>query len=869
MRLRLAARRGHLPRAHRRAPVVAAILATAALGALVAPGTASAATATVTLSISPPSIPVGGTVTMSATVTSAVGVPGGDVSFIDATTGTTLAALVPMKAGVATFTTNGLAQGTYSVYAEYVPDFPSSVGLGLPTTDSSPQTLTVGSTIVVYDTQVTLSTPSLTVDSTAPVTLTATVTQVGGTGTPTGSVTFSDTESGSPIPLNNGNPVPLDSNGVATLTTTFAPGPHRIVASYNGDSVDNTSGSSPLLLNSNAPINPAVQTTSVVTVSPAVIAADDTVTITATITQVSPPGGTPPPGGTVLFSTNSSYGNNVGIGSADLGKAPPGMTAAPNQAIIQVGGWQQGSYQVVASYLGDLYDNSSTGSVDLAVTPGRVEASIVYAGDTSGEHGHSATLSAVVTDTSGAPLAGRTVTFAVGGGDTCTATTDPTGLASCSVLLTTDPGAATVTATVARDPQTFEASTQADFTVLQQATALQVQAQPGAPTTTLSGILLDDTSSPVAGRAVTLTLGSTSCSGITDATGTATCAVPTPSGLTATLTGSFGGDSTYLPSSAGPTPVTLMLPTTVTYAGPSAGEYGHTVTLSAQLTDYQLTPLGSEPLVLSLGSQACPATTDTSGDASCSITLAQDPGSLPLSVTFAGSSRYLPSSASSSFTVSPEATSIALTVPAALQNAASVPLGAQLLDDQGRPVAGQTVVLTLGAGSCTGVSTSSGALSCSVPRAAVLGPTSVTATFAGSTDYLGSSASGSTILFAFASGGAFVIGDRATQPKVTFWGAQWSKLNPTSHGAAPSSFKGWATCSAGCTSGWTSRPGDSSSPPDGPLPTYMAVIVSSSISKSGSTISGNTAHVVVVRTNPGYRPDPGHAGTGTVVATAS
>ena len=46
----------------------------------------------------------------------------------------------------------------------------------------------------------------------------------------------------------------------------------------------------------------------------------------------------------------------------------------------------------------------------------------------------------------------------------------------------------------------------------------------------------------------------------------------------------------------------------------------------------------------------------------------------------------------------------------------------------------------------------------------------------------------------------------------------------------------------------------------------MAVIVSSSITKSGSTISGNTAHMVIVRTNPGYAPNPGHPGTGDVVA---
>jgi hypothetical protein len=46
----------------------------------------------------------------------------------------------------------------------------------------------------------------------------------------------------------------------------------------------------------------------------------------------------------------------------------------------------------------------------------------------------------------------------------------------------------------------------------------------------------------------------------------------------------------------------------------------------------------------------------------------------------------------------------------------------------------------------------------------------------------------------------------------------------------------------------------------------MAVLVSSSVQKNGSTISGNITKVIIVRTNPGYGPSPGHAGTGQVVA---
>jgi hypothetical protein len=128
-----------------------------------------------------------------------------------------------------------------------------------------------------------------------------------------------------------------------------------------------------------------------------------------------------------------------------------------------------------------------------------------------------------------------------------------------------------------------------------------------------------------------------------------------------------------------------------------------------------------------------------------------------------------------------------------------------------------------------------------------------------------------TLIFAFApGGGAFVIGNlnSAKGTSATFWGAQWSTLNSLTAGAAPAAFKGFALnpTTPSCGVPWSTDPGNSSPPPAGPLPAFMGVIVSSSIGKSGNQISGDTAHIVVVQTNPGYGPDPGHAGTGTVVA---
>jgi hypothetical protein len=128
-----------------------------------------------------------------------------------------------------------------------------------------------------------------------------------------------------------------------------------------------------------------------------------------------------------------------------------------------------------------------------------------------------------------------------------------------------------------------------------------------------------------------------------------------------------------------------------------------------------------------------------------------------------------------------------------------------------------------------------------------------------------------TIGFSFApGGGSFVIGGPkdSAGSSVTFWGAQWVKLN-SAGGTATASFKGFAEdpTTPTCGARWSADPGNSTPPPAGSLPAFMAVIVTSPPAKSGSAISGTAVHIVIVQTNAGYSPNPGHAGTGTVVAT--
>ncbi|HYW71873.1 MAG TPA: carboxypeptidase regulatory-like domain-containing protein [Pyrinomonadaceae bacterium] len=177
---------------------------------------------------------------------------------------------------------------------------------------------------------------------------------------------------------------------------------------------------------------------------------------------------------------------------------------------------------------------------------------------------------------------------------------------------------------------------------------------------------------------------------------------------------------------------------------------------------------------------------------------------------------------------------------------------------------------------CTAAATGAGGLN--VPVAVsysnnvLPGTATATAKYDGDQNHSGSSGSATfTITAVSAPTGYFVIGDlnAVVGKKVTFWGAQWAKLNSLSSGSAPADFKGFANSSstnpASCGGAWASDPGNSSGPPS-QVPELITVIVSSSITKKGSQISGNNYKLVVVRTDPGYGPDPGHAGTGTVVS---
>lgn len=385
--------------------------------------------------------------------------------------------------------------------------------------------------------------------------------------------------------------------------------------------------------------------------------------------------------------------------------------------------------------------------------------------------------------------------------------------------------------------------------------------------------------SPVSGETITFTLaGAQSCSASTNGSGVASCPItPNEAAGPYALNATFAGDATYGAASTSATFTVLLEDTAVAFTAASAttSDYDDAATVQATLTDPDDgTAISGKLINFVLGSGAgtetCSAFSNGSGVASCSITPNQAAGSYMITASFAGDAFYKPSSSSAPFTITKEedTTVFASGSPTVIASGHSTTFSATLLEDGVTPIVGRSITITIGAQSCiTGLTSGAGTASCAITPSGSLGPGPVTASFAGDAFYLPSSVSEPVIVFAFLNSGSMIIGN-LDGASVEFWGAQWAKSNSFSGGPAPNSFKGFAdTAPQTCSGGWSSNPGNSSGPPSGPLPSYMGVIVSRTVVQSGSMISGDVPKIVVVATNPGYAPNPGHAGTGTVVAT--
>jgi hypothetical protein len=108
-----------------------------------------------------------------------------------------------------------------------------------------------------------------------------------------------------------------------------------------------------------------------------------------------------------------------------------------------------GAYNVSVSYAGDAaYDGAST-SASFTIT--REDTQVAYDGDLTRDYHDAFTASARLIDPDAAPVAGKTIVFTLGVGDTCAAVTDATGRASCSIIPTQAAGTYPISASFAGD----------------------------------------------------------------------------------------------------------------------------------------------------------------------------------------------------------------------------------------------------------------------------------------------------------------------------------------------------------------------------------------------------------------------------------
>jgi len=185
-----------------------------------------ATTTTLTSSINP--TVSGQSTTLTATVTGTGGTPTGTVTF---TIDGIAQSPVTLAKGKGTLRISSLTPGTHTITATY-----SGTGT-LATSTSAPLAQTVDQAA----TTVTLSSSANPASPGQNVALTAVVLPVSpGTGTPTGTVTFTiDGVVQAPITMNGGK-------SITFKTTTLTAGTHTITATYSGDSNYTSSTSSPL-----------------------------------------------------------------------------------------------------------------------------------------------------------------------------------------------------------------------------------------------------------------------------------------------------------------------------------------------------------------------------------------------------------------------------------------------------------------------------------------------------------------------------------------------------------------------------------------------------------------------------------------------
>jgi hypothetical protein len=363
-------------------------------------------------------------------------------------------------------------------------------------------------------------------------------------------------------------------------------------------------------------------------------------------------GHAPQPGDVIEFRSADHTG--VVTSSSVDGAGNGSITIIEQNAMAN--GW--GTYSVRSWSVSGATDwldkpgGSGGGGTNPPPAPSSGPTSMTYTGASDGDYNHQVTLSArLVDDLTSGGLAGRSIGFTLGA-QTCSASTDSAGDASCSLALRQTPGDYTVTASFGGDG-TYQASSDGHaFTIHQAATRTSyggpASAEYYAPFTAAATLIESDGGAPVAGRTISFKLGASDvCSAVTDASGTAACALtPTQPVGTYSIVASFGPDALYVASSDvkafAITRATTV--TRVTAVPPGSSTFGQLVTFTARsAAASQGAPAPTGTTAFTVDGHAAGSISLTSGSASTRTT-SLAAGSHVVTAAYAGDHDFLPSS---------------------------------------------------------------------------------------------------------------------------------------------------------------------------------------------------------------------------------
>ena len=579
----------------------------------IASGFHYATSATVTSSANPAN--VGNPVTFTATVTPAysVGALTGSVTFYD---GVNALSTVAISNGQAEFSTSSLALGAHSITAGYAGD-PNYLA------STSPILSEVVNTTVTTTTLTSSLNPSSYNQS-----LTFTANVSSASGTPTGTVTFTDgaTLLGTSTLAGGGN--------AAISVSSLTAGTHSITASYGGDSNFATSSA-----NISQVVNQASSTISVLSsLNPAVWG--QSITLSASLGVAN---------GAVATGTVTFYDGATTLGS--------GIVTGNNATLTLIGQLSAGMHTITASYSGDA-NVSTSASTAFSQTVNQATTTIVLTSSVNPSYPNQTVYFAPQwTSQYGGTMAG-TVTFKQGA--TILATL-PLGTPFSTSFPTT--GARFITAVYSGDNDNLGSTSPAFRQVVNAlpATTVTQVTSSGSPSFVSQSVTFTSMTTSTYGvipngETVTFYDGTTAIgTGVTTG-GVATFTTSALAVKTHTIKATYSGDASFKTSSGTVKQVVVLyVSATGVSSDPNPSTYGQSVGLMATVTSNA--PAGPTGTVTFKNGATAIGTAIISGGTALLATTKLPAGMLNITANYNGDAQSSKSSGTSTQTVN-QATTI-------------------------------------------------------------------------------------------------------------------------------------------------------------------------------------------------------------------